>query len=806
MGRLEMGVIWHKIWFDLWNNKTRTLLAILSIAAGVFAVGAIFGMSDMLITNMDRSHHEVLPTHINVQLDSPVDRDILLNLNEVPGVEDIEPYNSVSILYKLHPQDDWRPGVIQMRDNYDAQKYELVQLRTGHWPKEKNEVSIERMAAQFLKVGIGDSVIFKIDEKERVIPITGLIRHPFVPPPQFMDMAFFFMGSEGLERLDIPTGKFSSFYVRVTPYSSDYAKEVASAIKDKLTKQDIRVAAFVYEDPDKHWGRTFFDGITLVQEILAVICVIISAILVFNTLSNLITQQINQIGILKAIGGKTRTIVGVYLVSTLVYGTLAFLIALPLGAIVAFSITKSFLNLFNIDFDQFQYSSQAVMFQAISAVVAPLLAGLPPILKGARITVRQAIASYGLGGDYHSGWLDHIVEGISQRWLPSYYATSLGNMFRHKGRLLMTQLVLVAAGSAFLMVMSLNSSIALTLDNFFERQDYETMIQFDHNQRVDRVSSLAQSMPGVEQVELRLVQPASMFVEGQLVKEAGVGTNIKGVPEGSDLFTPLIVAGRWFAPGDGPAVVISRDTAEKNKIQVGDTVTLDLGEMGKDKWQVIGFYEPVFVGGFVSDSIYVPQEALYKTTKKFNLGSVLLIRTNSTDAEFTSNVTKELKDMFESKSMKVVDSQTQAALRTTNEWQFSIVTSMLLALSVIVAIVGGIALMGALSIGVIERTKEIGVLRAIGARSPMILGIFVMEGIFQGCLSWLISIPISLLASPVAASALGHAMFGATLDYQYNWPAVVIWLCIILVISAVASILPARGAIRISVRDSLAYA
>src|SRR3990172_4445345 len=111
--------------------------------------------------------------------------------------------------------------------------------------------------------------------------------------------------------------------------------------------------------------------------------------------------------------------------------------------------------------------------------------------------------------------------------------------------------------------------------------------------------------------------------------------------------------------------------------------------MGKDKWQVIGFYEPIFVGGFVSDSIYVPQEALYKTTKKYNLGSVLLIRTTSTDPEFTSEVTKELKDLFESKSMKAVDSQTQAALRTTNEWQFSIVTSMLLALSIIVAVVGG---------------------------------------------------------------------------------------------------------------------
>jgi putative ABC transport system permease protein len=131
---------------------------------------------------------------------------------------------------------------------------------------------------------------------------------------------------------------------------------------------------------------------------------------------------------------------------------------------------------------------------------------------------------------------------------------------------------------------------------------------------------------------------------------------------------------------------------------------------------------------------------------------------------------------------------------------------MLLALSVIVALVGGLALMGTLSIAVIERTKEIGVLRAVGARSRTILGIFIMEGLLQGWLSWLIAIPISFLASPVVANQLGIAMFGATLDYRYDWLAAAIWFIVVSIISVIASILPARGAANISVRDSLAYA
>jgi putative ABC transport system permease protein len=317
---------------------------------------------------------------------------------------------------------------------------------------------------------------------------------------------------------------------------------------------------------------------------------------------------------------------------------------------------------------------------------------------------------------------------------------------------------------------------------------------------------MAESVPGVEQAELRLVQSASIITAGHLVKEAGIGADIQGIPTDSDFFNPLIVAGRWFIPNDGQVVVLTRQTAEDNHIKVGDTVTLDLGELGKDKWLVIGLYDPVFVGGFNQETIYAPLSSLYQATKKYYQGSILYVRTTAHNGEFTSTVTTQLKNMFENHGLKVVDSQTQVEARSTNDWQFGIVVWMMLALSVIVAIVGGIALMGALSIGVIERTKEIGVLRALGARSRTILGIFMMEGVLQGLLSWVIAIPISYLASPFVANALGHAMFGATLDYQYNWNAVLIWLAIIVVISLLASLLPARGATRISVRDSLAYA
>jgi len=133
------------------------------------------------------------------------------------------------------------------------------------------------------------------------------------------------------------------------------------------------------------------------------------------------------------------------------------------------------------------------------------------------------------------------------------------------------------------------------------------------------------------------------------------------------------------------------------------------------------------------------------------------------------------------------------------------VKTMLLALAIIVAAVGGIGLMGSLSIAVVERTREIGVMRAIGARSGTIMGMMVMEGVLQGGFSWLVAVPLSFGLAGWLSQLLGQAMFEANLDYQYSYGAVFVWLGLIVVISIVASILPARSATLISVRDSLAY-
>jgi putative ABC transport system permease protein len=784
------------------------VLAVLSIAAGVFAVGAIFGEADQLLAGMDRAHQAVLPSHINLTLQDRIDRDTGLRLKNIDGVEGVELLNQLSVRYKLHPDDEWEPAVLIMRDDYEDQTYDLLQLKAGAWPK-KDDIGIDRSASAYYGIELGDNVIFELDKTDRALTVSGKIRHPFVPPPSFGGEPRFFVDAQGLERFNIPAGEFNQLLVRVEPYSPELAREIASEIKNNLGKENIRVGGVIYQDPDEHWGRLFVEGFNFVLQILAVISLFMSVILVTNTMTAFITAQVNQIGIIKAVGGRTGLIIQIYLATVFVYGLLALLISLLPGAWVAFTLTQTFLNLFNIDYDVFQLSIPALIWQVVAALLIPLLAALRPVLSGAGLTVREAIASYGLGGDFGSNPFDRWVERIGRRFFSSAYAIALANMFRRKGRLLLTQLVLITAGTMFLMVVSLAASTDLTVTNDLNRRAYDIRLNFEERQRTDRLVRMAQTIPGVREAETWLAQSASILKAGQRLRDAGVSASLTGIPAGTPMYRPMMIAGRWIEPGDGQVIVISKDAADDNNFQVGEVVTLNLNGLGRaTDWEIIGIYQTAFNDNFGAIAIFAPLDAVYEVTNKHNRATRLLVRTDGRDEAYLAALSGRLQTMFEAQNMDLELQGTGATFedRQFADSQYAININMLLMLAVIVALVGGIGLMGALSISVVERTREIGVMRAIGARSRSIMTMFVLEGLLQGLISWLVAVPLSFVIGYPVARQLGQTMLDIDLDYSYSYPAVFIWLAIILAIAVLASIVPARSATRISVRESLAYA
>jgi putative ABC transport system permease protein len=803
-----MSVIWQKVWHDVWNNKNRTLLAVLSIAAGLFAVGAIFGMVDQLLSGMDQAHEEVAPSHVNIILRNFITQDVIDDLKTIPGIVDIDPLNQIAIRYRIQPKDDWQLGMLVMRPDFDSQIYDIQVLKDGDWPEE-DKIGVERLSSQYFDVPVGNSVTFQIDGEEKTFTVGSLVRHPFVQPPLFGGQAHFFLNGTQLEDFGIPSGYFGQLLVRVEPYSREFSQNITGEIRSRLADQGYGVVVSLYQDPDLHWGRMFVEGITLIMRLMAVVSLILSVVLVMNTMTALITQQTDQIGVIKAIGGQRQTIMRIYLASVTIYGLLALLPALPLSALFAFYMSQWFLNLFNVDYLTFQVSQRAVLLTLLSGLLAPIFAAFWPVLKGASITVRQAISSYGLGGDFGSGRFDRAVEHFGARYLPAVYSAALGNMFRRKARLVLSLFVLTTAGVMFIIVMTLIQSINYTLDNEMARQRYDIRLGFTENQPISTVLDTVAAVDGVQSAEMWYSRNATILREGERLKDsAGLGAQLIGIPADTDMYLPIITSGRWIQPGDERAVVISAETAQLNQIAVGDTITLDLGELGNETWEVIGEYRVIYGSGFQVEPIYAPLNAVAQVTGQIDEGTQVVVNGNIVNLEQETALSNRLKSALEDAGFKLDFYTTASRLdaRSYADNQFNSIISMLLSLAMLVAMVGGIGLMGSLAISVVERTREIGVLRSIGARSPAIMSLFVAEGILQGLLSFIISIPIAFILAQPLARQLGRTMLEIDLDFSFSYSAVGIWLAVIFIISILASVLPARSATRISVRESLSYA
>jgi putative ABC transport system permease protein len=101
--------------------------------------------------------------------------------------------------------------------------------------------------------------------------------------------------------------------------------------------------------------------------------------------------------------------------------------------------------------------------------------------------------------------------------------------------------------------------------------------------------------------------------------------------------------------------------------------------------------------------------------------------------------------------------------------------------------------------------REIGVLRAIGASNLSVRKIVLIEGVVIGVLSWTIGMLISWPVSRFMSEQLGIALINIPLIFQYSIGAAVLWFFVLQGVALVASLGPARNAVRLTVREVLAY-
>jgi putative ABC transport system permease protein len=556
-------------------------------------------------------------------------------------------------------------------------------------------------------------------------------------------------------------------------------------------------------DPNKHFFQDIMDGIFFVLGVMAVLALFLGLFLVYNTINAIISQQVDQIGVMKAIGASSWQILRIYLLYVLAFGVLALLFAVPLGMAAGWQLNVFLMDSFNAQAEGFQISWTAVFVQIIIALVTPLLVAAVPVISGARITVREAISTYGLSTSL--SYLDRLLAKLKR--VSRLLLLTISNTFRNKWRVILTQITLVLSGLIFMMVMSVGDSTNYTFnDLLFSILNSNINLGLEESERISAVESLTMQHPNVAAVEMWAFGGGSAHLQTVESTDDDPEMLVFGVPSETDLYGYQMRAGRWLTADDTHAIVLNEELADELGVGLGDWVTFDQGTEGESDWQVVGLlFDPL-----ITNSAHVPRTTLLREQNSVGRTNSVWVQLKLGTPAAEETAVRELRQLYEDNGISVQPGGILAGQDTSSEivsvfnTQFRSITALLSVMAVVIGVVGSISLSGVLSLSVIERQREIGVMRAVGASSWDIACMFIGEGLILGVLSWVIALPFSLPAGQIITNALSGAL-GIDIVYFYTPKGAITWFIIITVLSTLASWIPARRATRISVRDSLAY-
>jgi putative ABC transport system permease protein len=531
----------------------------------------------------------------------------------------------------------------------------------------------------------------------------------------------------------------------------------------------------------------------------------LSVFLVVNTVTALLAQQRRQIGVMKAIGGTSGQIMGMYLVMVTSYGVMALLVAVPVGIWGADALSRALASFFNFDLGAMEISPSAILLQVAIGLALPVVASLPTFSSGLKLTASEAMSAYSVGRrQFGSHWIGWIVSG-SNVWLMRHFPIrsfllSIRNIFRNQGRLVLTLTTLTLGSATFIGVFSVRASLTKTVDDMVAWFNTDLMISLDRSYRAERIEQEAMQVPGVRSTDVWLQAPARM-VRPDGSESGMLYLFAPTVTESSQIVSPSLVDGRWLLAGDQNAVVVpSALLRDEPHLRLGGEMLLKID--GKERsLRIVGTY----IGTSFAAMIFTPYDYLAKVTNRIGEADALMVAVDHRESADVEALSNALERHLEGLGVKIGMVSSMQTERSDAEALFDAIVALLLVMALLLALVGGLGLMGTMSINVLERTREIGVLRAIGASNRGVAQVFMREGIAIGILSWILGAFLAIPMSQALNAVAGDAMMGMPLSYSYSMSGLWGWLAAVVLLSALASYIPARNATRLTVREVLAY-
>jgi putative ABC transport system permease protein len=805
---------WRKIFHDLWDNKARTLLVVLSIAVGVFSIGVISGTYVIISNDMGISYAANNPANIEFRMEN-FDDDVLSSIKNSTGVKDVEGRRVINYRVRTENDDQWITLDLVAVEDFNENRVNLLVPVSGRSEAGRDEILLEKDALDKLDIAVGENLIFELaDGTTKSLLVVGIVQDSSTGAGDFLAAPYAFTVTKTLQTLKQPE-LFNRALITVAEKQDDLAhiREVGGNLKDKMQKNDTSVLRTRFSETHKHPLADTLNAVLGILMALGILIVFLSSSLIANTLSALLNQHLRHIGVIKLVGGRNRQVFIMYLTLIMAFGVLALLIAIPLGGQGAYGLASFMADRLHFNLLGYRIVPVALIVQIAVGLLVPLVAGLLPVLNGSRITVLRALSG-DLAGDEnkpHDGqqdkvsWFDWALVRLTRMLaargihMSRPFIISLRNTFRRRGRLVLTLFTLTMGGAIFIAVFNVRVTLHDYIDKIGSYFRADVTVDFDQAYRLHEVEQYAMQVDGVERVEgWQFVGTELLYPDGSVADNI----NMLAPPSDSELVNPIIAAGRWIRADDVRSLAISEAILKYYpNLQPGDFLHLKINGREED-WEVVGIFKFVGRDGILA---YTPYEYASQVLNLANRSFSFRVVTTEHTREFQNVMAEKLDRFFRDQGFKVRQAESGLASLDSASESLDILVIFLLIMAILTAIVGAMGLTGTMGMNVLERTREIGIMRAIGADDRAVMRTVIGEGFVIGAISFVLAIVLSIPFTYLLSYIVSVAVFETPITVVFTYLGYAIWFGLVLILSVLGSILPARNAASLTIREVLAY-
>ena len=819
-----MNTLRIKTWRDLWLYRARTALVVIAIAVGVAAGGVATTSLIVLRRDLREGYAATNPAHAILDVTYITDG-LAGQVADLPEVAGAEIRRSTPARLALDGES--RPLQLWTLPDFTAATIGKLRPEAGAvLPPPEGAVLLERSAGTALGIAPGDALAVRLmDGDEAQLTVAGFVHDLAVAPTTVQPGVYGYMTDATAARLGLPEA-YNQLYLTVAAADPDRAavEVVASAVGDWLEDEGAVVTRATIPEPDVHLMQGNVDTGLLMIGILGGLTLLLGAFLVTNVMSAVVAQQVPIIGVLKALGGGRGLVLRHYGLMVLIFGLLALLLAVPLGLFGAYFMSSFLAGQLNFDIPSFGLPWPTMVVQLAGALLVPALAALGPVRVAAGLTIRQALT--GTTSDERQATSKESALNSSRVVRHSSLVLVVWrNVARRKGRLALTLAALSLAGALFMATFGLRLGLESAIEILVSEFPYDVQIDFagaEAGRLVDRVAQEASlaHYPGDLRIEMWGVADARrVYSDGRV----GSSFTLFGVPATTRIAPFAEGAGQWL---DGDGLQTAGETGEvyinyeAEKLigwpAVEEALVIRVNGDEDRELRLVGMSLRPF-----DAQAYVPYPAFEAATgRRGEVGRVVVYleeKGSTADGELSSSslqplssaaetaVAGALVSAFETAGMPVARSETATSIRDGYRAQFNNLVVLLMALATLTALVGGLGLANTMALNVLERSREIGVLRAIGARRPLLRRLVLAEGLAVALFSAFFAVILALPLTLALDRVMGVSLLGSPLAFAFSPAAALGWLGLVVVIGLAACWLPAEGAARMTIREALAY-